>query len=71
MPLRNAHPLSWKPKGCSDAIDGSEAFAGAMKTLANLVPSPATMDQWVPRPARDFLTDFVAYQFSTSTSPLR
>src|SRR5271166_646078 len=69
MPLRNATPLTWAPHGCSDAVDGSSAFKGAMTVLTNLVPSPATNDQFVPRPARDYLANLVASgQFMSPTT---
>jgi hypothetical protein len=63
MPLRNATAVVWRPKGLSDALDGGNAFPGAMQALQNLVPSPDTADQWVPRPARTFLTDMVAHGY--------
>ncbi len=51
MPLRNQRPISIRPTGCSDAVDGTNAFPGAMAALTNLVPNPGTDKQWVPRPA--------------------
>lgn len=60
MPLRNTAAFKWAPHGCSDAIDASNAFPGAMAELVNYVPSPDTNDQFVPRPARDNLTNFIA-----------
>src|SRR5215469_11891849 len=56
--LRNARPVIWRPRGCTDALDGSNSFNGAMRVLSNVVPNPSTQDQWVPRPARDYLTNF-------------
>ena len=66
MPLSNAKPMTWQIKGVSDAIDGSNAFKGAMRAMRNLVPSPATLEHWVPRPARDYLLDMVAAGVWTS-----
>jgi hypothetical protein len=51
MPLRNAEPKRWVPKGLSDAVDGSTAFPGAMTALSNLVADPSTEGVFVPRPA--------------------
>src|SRR5512135_2258399 len=61
MALRNAKPLTLKPKGLSDSVDGTNAFPGAMASLANLIPNPSTDDTWVPRPAATKLTDFPGF----------
>lgn len=53
--------LTWRPKGASDAIDGANAFAGAMSVLSNLIPSPTTQQQWVPRPASTTVTSFAGF----------
>ncbi len=66
MALRRGRPLTIRPKGVSDAIDGTNAFAGAMSALTNLVPSPTTAGLFVPRPASVLLTDFTG--FSTPTN---
>ena len=58
MPLRNLTPLTFKPKGLSDAIDGSNAFSGAMLTLENLVHAPTTESVFVPRSASTLVADF-------------
>lgn len=58
MPIRNARPISWHPRGLTDAKDGTNAFAGAMKTLQNLIPDRANTDVWVPRPAATEKTNF-------------
>jgi hypothetical protein len=58
MPLRNTVPVTVKPAGLSDALDGSNAFPGAMLQLRNLVRSPATRNQWVPRPGTVFMNAF-------------
>jgi hypothetical protein len=50
MPLRRAKPVTFRPTGLSDAVDGSNAFAGAMQQLANLIPDPSTDKVWVCRP---------------------
>lgn len=58
MAARNATPLTWKAKGLSDAEDGTNAFPGAMQSLANLIPSPSTQQIWVPRPAAQTVANF-------------
>ena len=57
MPLRNPKPISWRPAGCSDALDGSEAFDGAMAKLQDLVPSQQTNRNWVCRPAATLIAN--------------
>ncbi len=64
MGRRNARPLTFRPKGLSDAVDGSNAFPGAMTQLANLVHDVSTNNTFVPRPAATLLTNF-----SSFTSP--
>jgi len=71
MPIRNTRTVTWKPRGCSDALDGSNVFQGAALNMINLVPNPGTMDQWVCRPARDYLTNFVNAAFSTNPTTVR
>lgn len=61
MALRNSKPVTVRPRGVSDAVDGSNAFPGAMAALTNLVPSPTTAQQWVPRPASLELTTFPGF----------
>jgi hypothetical protein len=50
--------MTVKPKGLSDAIDGSNSFPGAMTKLANMVPDPGTGSVFIPRSASILLTDF-------------
>ena len=61
MSRRNARPLTIRPKGLSDAVDGTNAFKGAMQQLQNLVPSASTAQVFVPRPAAVELTDFAGF----------
>ena len=61
MALRNSKPVTIRPRGVSDAVDGSNTFPGAMAALTNLVPSPTTAQQWVPRPASLKLTSFPGF----------
>jgi len=52
----NGRSLVWRPRGLSDALDGSNAFNGAMRQLVNLIPDPTTRALFVCRPASDELT---------------
>lgn len=61
MARRNARPLTVRPKGLSDAVDGSNAFKGAMQQLVNLVPSSSTAQVFVPRSASVEITDFPGF----------
>lgn len=65
MPIRNSYPVRIVPTTLSDAIDGTNAPAGAMTALTNLVPDPATRGIFVPRPAAVEEIDFVAGGFLT------
>lgn len=58
---RNEKPTTVRPKGLSDAIDGSNAFAGAMSLLVNLVPASSTSGLFVPRSASIGVTDFTGF----------
>ncbi len=68
MVQTNARPLQWRPRGVSDAVDGTNAFRGAMASLQNLVPSPTTPGTFVPRAASSQLTDFSGYTLPTAVS---
>lgn len=68
--LRNSVPKRWVPKGCSDATDGTNAFAGAMTNLVNLIPSPNTAGQFVPRPGAPQLTDFTGFSTPAGVTAL-
>lgn len=58
MGLRRSTPLTFNPRGLSDALDGSTVFAGAMASLQNLVPDPSTRALWQCRPAAQSLVNF-------------
>lgn len=64
MPLRNAKPLIIRPKGVCDALDGTNAFKGAMSSLSNLIPDVTTTDLFVPRPAAVELVNLAAGDIS-------
>jgi len=51
MAIRRSKPFTFRARGLSDAIDGTNAFPGAMASLQNLVPFPGCEGVWVPRPA--------------------
>lgn len=61
MALRAAKPVTFRPVGLTDAVDGSNAFPGAMQALQNLIPSVTTKYCWVPRPAAQELTTFPGF----------
>jgi hypothetical protein len=58
MPLRNARAVTFRPAGVSDAVDGTQAFPGALTAAADLIPSMHTKSVWVPRPAAFPYIDF-------------
>lgn len=58
MSLHKASPLTFRPAGLTDAIDGTNAAAGGMAILTNLVPNPSTANQFVCRPAAIQITNF-------------
>lgn len=64
MTIRRGRPLILRPSGCTDALDGTNAPAGSMLALSNLVPSLRTSGYWEPRPARTYLA--VLYGFNTA-----
>jgi len=71
VPLRNAHVVTFKPRGVTDSIDGTNAEQGQPQAPTSLlsgrdiVPSMHTRDVWVPRPA-----SFKLFDFSTFTGPV-
>lgn len=58
MSLRRARPITFHPRGLSDALDGSTVFNGAMAQLGNLIPDPSTRSLWQCRPAASKIADF-------------
>ena len=61
MPLRNGQPITWRPKGLTDAIDGTNSFPGAMWSLSNMLPDPTTDGVWVSRPPALSATTFASF----------
>ncbi len=61
-------PLVWSPRGASDTLDSSTAFAGAMLQLQNLIPDPSTRNLWQCRPAAALMIDFEGNPFSSGFS---
>lgn len=57
----NERPLTVKPKGLSDAIDGTNSFPGAMTVLQNLAPASSTAQVFIPRSAAVEETDFSGF----------
>lgn len=52
MGIRNSAPLNFSPHGVSDALDGTNVFAGALAQASNLIPDPTTANLWQCRPAQ-------------------
>lgn len=63
MSLRRTQPLPFSPTGCSDALDATNVFSGAMLQLRNLIPDPTTKNLWQCRPAAFKVVDFAALGF--------
>jgi hypothetical protein len=61
MAIRNARPVTFRARGVSDTIDGTNAAAGMMTALSNLIPLPQTQDNWGPRAASTQLTAFAGF----------
>lgn len=61
MAIRNAVPFTFRPFGCCDVIDGTNAQPGAMASLKNLIPNPRNLKQFVPRPASVQETNFSGF----------
>jgi len=59
--IRKGVPLTFRPIGLSDALDGSNVPLGAMSSLSNLVPAPSTPNVFVARPASTSLTTFAGF----------
>jgi hypothetical protein len=70
--IRNGQPIPWRARGLSDSLDGSTAFNGAMASLSNLIPDPATSRLWQCRPAgiaRGFFSGAWSSGFSSGFGP--
>ena len=65
MAFPRSTPLRFSASTLSDAVDSTNAPAGAMGLLSNLIPDPATAEVWVPRPACLPEIDFIAGGFLT------
>lgn len=57
MSLRRTKPLTFHPRGLSDALDSSLVFTGAMNSLKDLIPDPSTKGLWECRPAGVLIGD--------------
>lgn len=67
MSLRRSRPLTFRPRGLTDSVDGSNTPAGAMNLLTNLVVAPGTESMFVCRPAATLVTDFTALFIAPTT----
>lgn len=61
MGLRNTTPLYFSPSGITDALDSTNAPAGAMQALVNLIPDPTTKNLYQCRPAAFQIYNFAAF----------
>ncbi len=61
MAVQGFKTATVRPKGLTDAVDGSNTFPGAMAALQNLIPAPHTPSMWVPRPASALVTSFSGF----------
>lgn len=61
MAIRNAKNITFRARGLTDAVDGTNAFPGSMMALQDLVPNPANAQQFVPRPASTKVTNFTGF----------
>jgi len=68
--VRNAVPIAWKPRGLTDARDGTNAFDGAMRRLVNVIVDPSTGQLWVPRPAGTQESNFTGSNAPASAGTL-
>lgn len=71
MSPRQSAPVTWRPKGCSDALDSSDAFKGAMASMQNLLPDPTTDNVWYCRPASIRKTAFATFNTPGFISALK
>ena len=58
MPLRNAQPTKFKPRGVVDSWDGMNIIPGGMQSLQNLIPDPSTPSAFQCRPAMQSISTF-------------
>jgi len=65
MPLRKQHPVRFYPKGLSDAYDSTETFAGACRSLSNLVFDNTNPELVGCRPGVISLTTFSGFTSPT------
>ena len=65
MPLAKAHPVSFTPKGLSDAYDATQAFPGACRYLQNLVFDQSNPELVNCRPGVVALTSFGGFTSPT------
>lgn len=61
MPLREAKPVRWTPKGLADAWDSTDVFPGACRSLQDLIFDLQNPEIVVPRPGLVQLTNFPGF----------
>lgn len=59
--LRQTVPLKFAPSTVCDTLDATDAPAGAMAALTNLIPDPTTRSLFQCRPAASLVTDFTGF----------
>jgi len=65
MALRNARPVSFVPKGLTDAYDSTQAFSGSCRLLQNLVFDQGNPELLQARPGVVSLTTFPGFTTPT------
>lgn len=62
MPIANAIPVRFTPRGLADAYDSTDVFAGACRKLTNLVYDQSNPEIVIPRPGvGTALTNFAGF----------
>ncbi len=67
---QRVQPYTLNATGVTDSIDATYAPPGAMRSLSNLIPSPHTPGQLVPRPAAAQISAFAGFNTPTTVSAL-
>ena len=60
MAIRRTRKLTFKPAGCTDSVDGTNAPPGSMTQLGDMVVMPGSNNVFVCRPAAYLLFDLAA-----------
>src|SRR6516164_2208969 len=71
MSIRRGRPITIRPSGCTDSLDGTNAPPGSRFQLSNLVPAQRTGNYWSPRPARIYAASFYRQNTATFVTALK